>query len=185
MCRQPLASVAPGSDVEVVDEGGAARPLGSEGLLRVKSSFAVDRYFDDPATSAAVFRDGWFYPGDIGALGPDGVLRLAGRYDTLMNLGGEKISPEAIEAVIASLGGISECAVFAAPNELGNKEAIAIVVANGPIDEMLLRSQGAEQLGQFMPAKLIRADRLPRNPMGKVDRSKLASLLDPGGRTNA
>ncbi|MBX9776090.1 MAG: acyl--CoA ligase [Xanthobacteraceae bacterium] len=171
--------VTVGSLVEVVDENEAVMPAGQQGLLRVQSAFAVDRYFEDPAASGLVFRDGWFYPGDLGTLAQGGLLRLAGRQDGLLNLGGGKISPEAIESVIASFGGVSECAAFASPNGLGNKEVMAVVVANGPVDELLVRSHCAEKLGLFAPVKFVWAERLPRNPMGKVDRSRLATLLEP------
>jgi len=170
--------VTPGTTVEIVDEGGAVVPPGQRGLLRVQSPFAVDRYFEDPAMSAAVFRDGWFYPGDIGALEPDGLLRIAGRADALLNLGGEKVGAEIVEAAIAALGIVSECAVFACLKDLGNKEVVAVVVANGPFDEMLLRSHCAETLGPFAPARFVRADRLPRDAMGKLDRGRLPSLVE-------
>jgi acyl-coenzyme A synthetase/AMP-(fatty) acid ligase len=178
--------VNPGSVVEVVDESDVLVPSGNQGLVRVRSAFAVDRYFEDPATSTPVFRDGWFYPGDIGILERDGLLRIAGRNDALLNFGGDKINPETIEAVIASFAGVTECAVLASANELGNKEVAAILVTTDPIDEVKLRSYCAEHLApQFMPTTFIRADRLPRNPMGKVDRRKLTSLLEPGSRTIA
>ncbi|MPZ39792.1 MAG: AMP-binding protein [Rhizobiales bacterium] len=178
--------VNPGSVVEAVDESDAVLPAGTEGLLRVTSPFAVDRYFEDPAASAAVFRDGWFYPGEIGSVEADGVLRLTGRNDTLLNLGGDKISPEAIEAVIAAFPGVTECAVFASANEFGNKEVVAVLVAREMMDEAKLKAHCSAHLAlPFVPAKFIRAVHLPRNPMGKVDRRRLPSLLEAGSRTVA
>ena len=166
--------VTPGTVVEIVDEVGTVMPSGRQGLVRVKSSFAVDRYFDKPTASAGVFRDGWFHPGDIGALEPNGLLSIAGRHDSLLNLGGDKVNPESIEAVIASFAGVTECAVFASPNDLGNKEVIALVVTSDAIDQAKLKSYCAERLApQFMPTKFVRIDKLPRNPMGKIDRRRL------------
>lgn len=171
--------VNPATEIEIVDDRGALVPAGSQGLLRIRSPFAVDRYHENPTASASVFRDGWFHPGDIGTLEPDGLLRIAGRNDALLNLGGDKISPESLEAVITSFADVIECAVFAADNDVGKKEVFAAIVANGAMDEAKLQAHCTEHLApQFMPAKFIRVDQLPRSPMGKIDRSALVNLFN-------
>jgi long-subunit acyl-CoA synthetase (AMP-forming) len=47
--------------------------------VRVKSAFAADRYFGEDDRPAGPFRDGWFYPGDAGALSAEGLLVIARR----------------------------------------------------------------------------------------------------------
>src|SRR5579859_185338 len=60
--------VTPGMRIEIVDESDRPLPAGTEGMIRIASQFGIDCYLDDPVESAQVFRDGWFYPGDLGAL---------------------------------------------------------------------------------------------------------------------
>jgi fatty-acyl-CoA synthase len=51
--------VTPGIRIEIVDDADRPLPPGLDGIVRVASEFAVDRYIDDPAESAKVFRNGW------------------------------------------------------------------------------------------------------------------------------
>ena len=80
---------------------------GQEGHIRIRSEFAVDGYFGNPEGSAKVFRDGWFYPGDLGTLSSDGLLVISGREQTVLNLGGDKINPETVELALSQFKGIS------------------------------------------------------------------------------
>jgi acyl-CoA synthetase (AMP-forming)/AMP-acid ligase II len=101
-----VGRVFAGIDVAIVDGDGRALPAGAEGLLRFRSSGAVRGYLDDPAADARYFPDGWFQPGDVGRVMPDGALRIAGRQDDMMTLGVIKIFPAEIEAVAEGFPGL-------------------------------------------------------------------------------
>lgn len=170
--------VVPNVTVEIVSESGEVLPDGQEGLVRVKGPNLTDRYIGDPDATARAFRDGWYYPGDRGYLQAGNLLCLAGRNDSLINLGGDKVNPETIERVLAACDGVVECAAFSAPNELGIGTLWSAVVADGRVDNAALRAHCAARLpAQFCPADYIRVERLPRNPMGKLDRRALLKLL--------
>jgi acyl-CoA synthetase (AMP-forming)/AMP-acid ligase II len=172
--------VVPDVTVEIVSETGQVLPRGSEGLIRVKSTHAVDHYIGDPEASAKTFREGCFYPGDIGSLDAQNLLRIVGRHDALLNLGGDKINPEVIERTLAACEGVAECAAFGSPNELGIDNVWAAVVAGSETDDDKLRIYCEANLPpQFRPVGFIRVDRLPRNEMGKLDRRALPNLLSP------
>jgi long-subunit acyl-CoA synthetase (AMP-forming) len=64
--------LTPGVRAQIVDRDGVVQPPGREGLLRIRSEFAVERYLGDPSSSEQVFRDGWFQPGDIATLDAKG-----------------------------------------------------------------------------------------------------------------
>ena len=66
--------VTPGTAVQIVDRSGTVLPPGQEGLLRIKSDYAVDGYLGNREETAQTFRDGWFYPGDTGALDTNELL---------------------------------------------------------------------------------------------------------------
>jgi acyl-coenzyme A synthetase/AMP-(fatty) acid ligase len=171
--------VVPGVTVEIVSDTGQALRPGTEGLVRIKSPYAVDRYMGDPAAAARTFRDGWFFPGDLGILDSHNLLRITGRHDSVLNLGGEKINSEAVERVLAGCAGVAECAAFSAPNELGVDTLWAAVVADAGTDDRKLQAHCAAILpAQFIPAGFIRVERLPRNHMGKIDRGDLHNLLN-------
>jgi acyl-coenzyme A synthetase/AMP-(fatty) acid ligase len=171
--------VTMGVSVEIVDDQGTPMPPGSEGILRIKSPFATDHYAGDPDASAATFRDGWFYPGDLGILDSGNLLRIAGRQDAVLNLGGDKVNPERIDEVLSACPGVIECATFGAPNELGIMQMWAAVA--GPVDDASLRAYCADHLPPgLIPAGFVRVDKLVRNDMGKIDRRRLPGLLKRG-----
>ena len=169
--------VTPGTTVQIVDRSGTVLRPGREGLLRIRSDYAVDGYLNSPEETTQAFRDGWFYPGDIGALDEDELLVITGREQTTLNIGGDKINPEAIERVLAAFDGVREAGVFSLPNEFGNNEICAAVVCEGKPDEQKLKAYCAAHLAlHSVPSRIFFASRLPRNEMGKIDRVHLPSI---------
>lgn len=166
--------------VEAVDEQGRPVRRGEEGLIRVRGPYNVEGYLGDSAASAKAFRDGWFYPGDIGCIAEDGLLVISGRQKNVINVGGDKIRPEVIEDAIVAFGGFEEVGVFAVPNHFGIEEVWAAVVSRSEIDEAELRAHCARRLlPMFVPARVIRIDELPRNEMGKLDRQRMLQFAGP------
>lgn len=170
--------VTPGVSVTIVDRAGNVLPAGKDGLIRIGGRFTVAGYQDGGSSDA--FRDGWFYPGDIGRLTADGLLVLAGRETTVLNLGGDKVSPERIEQAVAALAGVEQVAAFSVPNAAGIEElAVAVVMAD--FDAQALRQHCARELPEhFVPFHFVQMADIPRNDMGKIDRRRLAAQLRDG-----
>ena len=178
--------VTPGVIIQIVNSSGTLLPLREEGRVRLKSDYAVDQYFGNPENSNKVFRDGWFYPGDLGRFTADGLLIISGREHSVLNLGGDKISPEAIELVLSQFNGIDEAAAFGAPNEFGNSEIWAAIVSHTPIDEQILKEYCEAKIPRpFAPAKVWFVDSLPHNEMGKLDRGRLYAWVKERERYQA
>jgi acyl-coenzyme A synthetase/AMP-(fatty) acid ligase len=124
-----------------------------------------------------VFRNGWFYPGDNGTLSADDLLIVTGREQAILNIGGDKISPEAVEVVLAQFEGVTEAGAFTEQNELGVNEIRAVVVGDRPLNEAELRAHCAAMLPPaFVPTRFQFVERLPRNEMGKIERRLLPAL---------
>jgi len=170
--------VTPGVTIQIIDAAGALLPPGQEGRLRIKSEFSAGGYFRNPDETAKVFRDGWFYPGDLGTLDADGLLIITGREHAVLNLGGDKVSPELIEAALTQFPGIVEAAAVAMPNAFGNNEVCAVLVAHEKIDPRVLREYCATRVPrQFMPVRYVFVEAIPRNENGKVDRRRLQESI--------
>lgn len=175
---QAVGFLEPGVRVEIVDDADRLLPAGGEGVVRIASPYAVDRYIDDPVESSKVFRNGWFYPGDIGTLTADNVLIISGRANDVLNAGGGKITAEAVEAALVTFKGVSEAAVFIATSARGVAEVWAGIVCGEGIDIESLRAHcGARLPTVFIPAHIVRIDALPLNATGKVDRARLKEML--------
>lgn len=172
--RGAVGYVTPGVSVEIVDEANRALPAGDEGVLRIRSEFGVDRYRASPSESAKAFRDEWYYPGDIGALTSDDVLTITGRQSTVLNLGGNKIAPETVEEILLAFEGVEQAGAFSIRNELGIETVWAAIVTEKTVDMENLIAHCRERLPAFaVPAYIAVTSTLPRNTMGKIDRTRL------------
>jgi acyl-coenzyme A synthetase/AMP-(fatty) acid ligase len=164
-------------EVEAVDDQDRKLPPGTEGILRIRSPYAVAGYFGDPAASASVFRDGWFYPGDIGAVMPDRLLTITGRVEEFINSGGNKVSPQLIEDVLLALPYVTEAAAFGVPDRLGVVRIWAAIVATQPIPQTVLDAACHEKLAEKAPKFIVQMEGLPRNENGKVVKDELIKYL--------
>jgi acyl-CoA synthetase (AMP-forming)/AMP-acid ligase II len=175
---------APGARIEIVDRADQPVQTGTEGIVRIASEFAVDHYIDDPGESARVFRNGFFYPGDLGSLTSDNLLVISGRQNNILNVGGEKIAAETLEAVLRSSKGVSQAAAFVVTNKAGVQEIWAAVVCPEAFDAERLRAHCRSRMSApFVPARIVNLDALPLSPMGKVILPRLKQKLMATTRT--
>jgi acyl-CoA synthetase (AMP-forming)/AMP-acid ligase II len=135
-------------------------------------------YKSNPEANAEAFIDGWFRTGDIGAVDNDGYLTLIGRLKELINRGGEKISPEEVEVVLLQHPAVGDAAVFGVPDPKYGEEVSAAVVLRGAATAQELQAYCRKRLADFKVPKLIHIiSAIPRNAMGKLQRSHLAALF--------
>jgi 2,3-dihydroxybenzoate-AMP ligase len=161
--------VTPWSEVEIVDDTNVPLPHGTSGRIRLRGVDVVSAYLGGAGDDR--FRDGWFYPGDIGSLGADGMLFVDGREDEVMNLGGEKYLPHMLEEPVRSVSGVADVAAFALADAHGVEQPWLAVVRDGEIaEDGIARALGHLRLPQVRIAWI---DALPRTPLGKVRREAL------------
>ncbi|MEP9357523.1 class I adenylate-forming enzyme family protein [Sphingomonas sp. KR3-1] len=162
--------ITPWSEIEIVDEQDNALPLGSSGRVRVRGSDVASGYMGSSGSDDR-FRDGWFYPGDIGAMDARGMLRIEGREDEVMNFGGQKFLPGALENPVALVPGISGVAAFALEDAQGIAQPWLAIVRDGDIDEGAIGR--ALAMPELPPVRIAYIDALPLTPLGKVRREVL------------
>ena len=130
-------------------------------------------YLANPAETALSFADGWFRTGDLGSLDEDGYLFLTGRIKNLINRGGEKISPEHVEAILAGCDGVIEAAVFAIPDATYGERVGAAVVVSPPESvgpDQILESCRSQLAPFEVPDRLEVVGGLPHTAKGALDR---------------
>ncbi|MEN3266588.1 MAG: hypothetical protein V7646_3482, partial [Pseudonocardia sp.] len=167
-----------GVDLRVVDQFGNTCAAGTAGEVWVHGPTVARGYLADPAETAQNFTDGWFRTGDLGLLDEDGYLFLTGRNKSMINRGGEKISPEHVEDILGGCPGVAEAAVFAIPDATyGQRVGAAVVVREG-------ESIGSEQILQYsrsrlsafeVPDRLDVVAALPHTSKGGLDRRAVAA----------
>ena len=169
--------VCAGITVQIVDDADRALPPGEQGIIRIRGDVCVDHYVGNPPGSDRAFRDGWFYPGDIGCLTADHVLAISGRQTAILNVGGNKIAPDSIEHVLLAFAGIEQAGAFCVGGEFGISEVWAAIVAPEELDAGLLHRHCQTRLPhEFVPRRFLRVAALPRNANGKLDRQHLPDL---------
>jgi len=172
----------PWAEVEVVDETGRALPPGELGQIRVRGEDVSDGYLDDPQATARHFRDGWFYPGDLGRFAENGMLRVEGRVDEVMNFGGEKFLPRTMDDAALACPGVIDAGAFVMPDANGIGTPWIAVVRGEGLSEAALAQ--ALRLPGMPPVYVAWVDRIPRNALGKVQRDQLrqaaSGLTKPG-----
>ncbi len=167
----------PGVEIRVADEAGRALGPGEIGVLEVRGPNVFKGYWRMPEKTALEFRpDGFFITGDLARIGPDGYVAIVGRAKDLIISGGLNVYPKEIESVIDDLPGVVESAVIGVPHaDFG--EAVAAVVVPAPdatLDEAVVIAALRKRLAGFkVPKRVWFADSLPRNAMGKVQKSAL------------
>lgn len=128
----------------------------------------------------------WFATGDLARRDDDGRYWVLGRMDDLISIGGLKLMPSKLEAVLRLDPGIAECAVVAVPDpEMWHRVGAAVVPRDAALDavgraalvERLLARCG-EHLSAFqLPRTIHIVDALPRNQFGKLLRRVLVDQL--------
>jgi acyl-CoA synthetase (AMP-forming)/AMP-acid ligase II len=169
-----------GVEVQVVDEAHRPVTTGATGRIRYRSPSVAEGFYGDPEASEEAFRDGWFYPGDLGALNEEGYLFLKGRSKDMIIRGGVNIYPQEIEAVLMDHPAVLEAAVIGWPSREFNEEVAAFVIRKGQAEEADLVALCRQALAPYkVPRGIFFVDELPRNSLGKVVKAELVGRLDP------
>jgi malonyl-CoA/methylmalonyl-CoA synthetase len=167
----------PGVGVRVVGHDDQPLPSGEVGDVQVRGANVFDGYWQRPELRATEFtRDGWFRTGDLGVLSDDGYLELVGRAKDLIITGGMNVYPKEVEQVIDELPGVAESAVVGIPDHDFGEAVVAVIVAlpDAALDPAAVRTALREHLAPYKVPKQVRlADQLPRNTMGKVQKTTL------------
>jgi long-chain acyl-CoA synthetase len=167
--------VNPGSVVEIVDEDDEPVAPGTVGRIRHRSIGMTHSYLGNPEATERAFRDGWFYPGDLGFFREDGGLQLTGRESELINAGGVKVDPNRIDHVALAHEGVTDACSFEFVGPTGVAQIGLALVAEDALDVRALSRALAAEFGNAAPALLARVDEIPRGRTGKPLRRELAA----------
>jgi malonyl-CoA/methylmalonyl-CoA synthetase len=180
----------PGVEVIVTDpETGKELAQGEIGMIEVRGPNVFKGYWRMPEKTAAELRDnGFFITGDLGKIDEQGYVHIVGRGKDLIITGGYNVYPKEIETEIDAIPGVFESAVVGIPHRDFGEGVTAVIVltGNAALSESQVIKTLEERLAKFkLPKRVIFADELPRNTMGKVQknllRDKLADLYGKAG----
>jgi len=165
----------PGVAARVADSEGREVARGEPGTLEIKGPNLFKGYWRQPDKTAEEMRaDGHFITGDVATMDDEGRVTIVGRARDLIIAGGLNIYPKEIELAIDAVPGVGESAVIGVPHADLGEAVVAVIVRTDPaLDEGAIIA-GIADLARFkQPRRILFADALPRNAMGKVQKAAL------------
>lgn len=170
------------SVIEIVDEDGAPVPDGDSGIVRVRNPYMATGYLDAPEASAAAFRDGWFYPGDVARSGQGGRLHFDDRADHVVNILGNKVNAFQVDQLFRAVPGIRDAICFRNPKEGAADELFAFVDFEEGINRLqaiaTAKTSIAERMGEDIVPRVVQpVPGIPRKPDGAPDRKACAEMV--------
>ncbi|MEI6427115.1 MAG: acyl-CoA synthetase [Pseudanabaena sp. ELA607] len=153
--------------------------------IQVRSAGVFQEYWQNPAATAASFKDGWFCTGDAAVI-EDGSYRILGRQSIdIIKTGGYKVSALEIEEVLRSHSMIADAAVVGIDDEEWGQKVVAALILQPKLGETNtitlseLRQWAKARIAVYkVPQNILILDELPRNAMGKVVKPELAKLFN-------
>lgn len=152
---------------------------GKPGLLACRGGMNMLEYWQDPAETAKVLRDGVVYTNDIAYFDSDGDVILLGRCGDVINVGGNKVSPEEIENAARQIPGVADCGVIPVDDPCkGTVPKLFVQMAAGRALNLIeIRSYLAKALEPYkIPAFIEQIAQIPRSYNGKLLRNKLKQI---------
>jgi long-chain acyl-CoA synthetase len=162
----------PDYEIALVDESGTPAADGRPGELRVRGPGLLDAYLVpwDPEP----LDDGWFATGDLVVRDADGDLTLVGRKKSVINVGGMKVFPEEIEAVLDAHPEVRLSRVSAREHPHTGQVPVAEIIARDPVAPpaaRALQEHCRRHLSAYkVPLRFKTVESLPRTASGKLKR---------------
>jgi crotonobetaine/carnitine-CoA ligase len=168
----------PGVELRLVDTQDEPVPEGATGelVLRMDQPWTVSHgYHNDPAATAATWRNGWFHTGDLFRRGEGGHYIFVDRVKDSLRRRGENVSSFEVESALLQHPQVREAAVVGVPAEGGAEdEVMAVLVADGTLDPAELTRFLEPRLAHFMIPRYVRqVDGFPRTPTQKIEKHRL------------
>jgi long-chain acyl-CoA synthetase len=180
----PVARIAPGAHVRLIDDEGGDVPRGEVGEFLVRGRNVTVGYWDGPDRIDDATRDGWYDSGDLMRQGDGDELWFVGRKKDIIIRGGSNISPVEVERVLLSHPLVRDAVVFGIPDPvLGQRVAAVVQLSSGAGNAALgsILKDTRRQLADYKaPERLWAVDAVPRGPLGKVDRRAAAETATFG-----
>lgn len=177
-----------GVEMKIVDsETGQDSARGDLGEIVIRGPNVMLGYWNRPEESAQAIRNGWFHSGDIGRMDEDGFFYIVDRVKDMISIGGVKVFPAEVERVFLDHPDISQIAIVGIPDPVFGEQVVAFIVCEAGRDSSAsewlddVAGFAKENLSNFkIPRQFFQVDELPRNPSGKILKTKLRELAQQG-----
>jgi acyl-CoA synthetase (AMP-forming)/AMP-acid ligase II len=177
-----IGRAIPGTEILVVREDMTACEPGEVGELVQRGSTVSAGYWNDPETTARIFRpnplraggapdsERVVFSGDLVRRDADGLLYYVGRRDGLIKSLGFRVSPDEIADVIYASGQVVEAVVGTVPDKVRGDSIVAyVVLTESGTTDAVQRFCKTELPPYLHPSRVEARSELPRTSSGKFD----------------
>ena len=170
----------PATIVRLVDkeDPGKPAPDGEPGEIVLAGPQVMKGYWNRPDATGEVFVDGYLRTGDVGTIDDEGYIRIVDRLKDMIAVGGFKVFPSQIEAVLYHHKAVKEALVIGIPDAYRGESPKAFVTLNdgAAIDGPALMAWLNPQLGKHERVVAVDVrDTLPKTLIGKLSRKELVA----------
>jgi fatty-acyl-CoA synthase len=163
-------------EARIVDDAGTDVATDETGELWVRGPSVTKGYWNQPEVTAKAFHGDWFKTGDAARRDTDGFYYLVDRKKDMFISGGENVYPAEVEAAIAELALVAECAVIGITDEkwgeVGQAHIIPVVGQTVTAEDIITHCK-ARLAAYKVPKSVILTDSIPRTASGKVQKHLL------------
>lgn len=163
-------------EIKLVNEYGEEVEQGEIGEIALYGEGNMKAYYKNEELTKRTLKDGWLLTGDMAKQDGDGFFWVVDRKKDLIISGGVNIFPMEIEELLATHPKIAEVAVVGVPHPDWGETVKAFIVVKEPLGniEGECKSFLDGKLAQYKIPKLFEViNQLPRNPTGKILKTKL------------
>jgi long-chain acyl-CoA synthetase len=174
--KSAIGVPAPSTDISLRDDDGNEVAQGERGELCAKGPQVMKGYWRrEDATAEAMTDDGYFCTGDIAVMDEIGFFRIVDRKKDMIIVSGFNVFPNEVEAEVAAMDEVLECACIGVPNEkTGEAVKIFIVKKDDSLTEAAVKAHCKECLTAYkVPRHIVFIDELPKSTVGKILRREL------------
>ena len=168
----PLA----GTEVKVIDDTGAFKPVDQAGELCIKGPQMMDGYWNDDEKTSNTIIDGWLHTGDIVTVDKEGYVTIVDRLKDMIIVSGFNVYPTELEQTLTLHEKVAQCAAIGVEDKKsGEVVKMFVIKSDESLSEDDVRQFCKENMAPYKVPKHIEfRDSLPMSNVGKVLRKKLA-----------
>ncbi|SMC50113.1 Acyl-CoA synthetase (AMP-forming)/AMP-acid ligase II [Desulfocicer vacuolatum DSM 3385] len=174
-----IGKAIPGVRIKILDDAGREVPPGETGELVATGNNIMQGYWKDESTTKKALDHHGYHTGDEGYMDEEGFIFLEGRKDSLIKVGGHRISPQEVEDALMETGLLMEVVVLGKADAFLGHRLVAIGVAKDkttPARKILACC--SELLPKYkLPGEIRLVRQLPKNANGKINKQGCEKLL--------
>ena len=145
------------------------------GEILIKGNNVIKKYWKNIESDKNII-NGWLRTGDLGYFDVHGYLYLVGRFDDVINIGGEKVMPDEIEEIVKQIDGVEHVAAFGIDHTIfGQVIKLHVVKSkNSNLEKLSIIRFCMKNLEKYkIPSKIDFVTNIPQTDYGKVKRFML------------